>query len=266
MSEEKQEKKAENKISEKTEKKLEDKTSKKTEKKADKKNVKKPEKKQATKPLDKQNTEPEKKPTKKESDKGEKVKEKLSFKKEETEKIKLSKRQIQLIVAIVLALILIIIIAVIFTEEKTGDKREKIKGDSIGVSVSYPKEQGFEYKVIDSAELQTSEIIKEGEDFVIDIIIDNKTLKNNYRGDFIEYKEVKTAGVESEDITIDGITGFGFYNKNEDKYQIILPYDSTQTVNIEVKPIVRFTGDNGETLFKRDDVRKIIDSIKINNR
>ena len=215
---------------------------------------------------EKKEVENRKKEAGKEKKEVEKGKKEVGNGKKKVEKKKIDKKQIEMIVAIGVIIILVIAVATIFTEEKTGDKKERIKGNGIDISVYYPKDQGYEYKVIDSAKLQTSEISKEGEDFIINVIIDTETLKNNYKGDFEEYKEVKTAGISSEDITINGITGFGFYNSNEDKYQIILPYDLSQTVNIEVQPIIRFTGDSGEELFRREDVRKIIDSIKINKR
>ena len=83
-------------------------------------------------------------------------------------------------------------------------------------------------------------------------------------GDFKKYKEIKTSGLEAQDISTDtGVEGFGFYDSNHEEYEVIFLGNNLEIINIVVKPIIRGKGSNGKEIFNRENVQKIIKSIKI---
>ena len=182
------------------------------------------------------------------------------------EQKKIGSKQIYVIVALSIAIILIIL-GVLLTRKTSKEVTQKISTDNkdVTVSVNYPKDEDYEFKERDS-ELKKVEISQKNDDYVINIEIDTETLKNTYRGNFDEYKEIKTAGFNSQDITINDITGFGFYDPNKDQYQIVLPGNGSTTVNIYVVPVIRFKGESAEKIFSRENVRNIINSIKIKTK
>ena len=75
---------------------------------------------------------------------------------------------------------------------------------------------------------------------------------------------MKTASAKSEDVTINGIEGFGYYDKERDQYQIVLPYGDFQTIaNINIRPKVRFSSVTGEEIYNREEIKQLISTIKI---
>ncbi len=179
---------------------------------------------------------------------------------------KIGKKQIYVIIFLIIAIVLIII-GVLASGKVSNEVTQKISTDDkdVVVSVNYPKEGDYEYKEMKS-DLKKVEISQKNEDYVVNIEIDTETLKNTYKGSFDEYKEMKTAGFNAQDITINGLTGFGFYDSNKDQYQIVLPGNGSTTINVYVVPIIRFKGENAEQLFSKENVRSIIDSIKIKTK
>lgn len=159
------------------------------------------------------------------------------------------------IIAVIVAVSVCMIISVMFSNEKL-----QFEDDTI--IISYPKPNDYIYKEVNQNP-KTYEISNKNGDFIITIAIDNSTLENEYDGDFEKLKEMKTFDTESEDITINGVLGFGYYNEEQDQYQIILPCKETQILKVNIQPVVRFSGENAKELYKREDVKLIIDNIRI---
>ena len=159
------------------------------------------------------------------------------------------------IIAVIVVVSVCMIISVMFSNEKL-----QFEDDTI--IISYPKPNDYIYKEV-GQNPKTYEISNKNGDFIITIAIDNSTLKDEYDGNFEKLKEMKTFDTESEDITINGVLGFGYYNEKQDQYQIILPCKETQILKVNIQPVVRFSGENARELYKREDVKLIIDNIRI---
>ena len=170
-----------------------------------------------------------------------------------------------IIIAIVIASACMILSAIFANEKLKFSDDTQIQGSGdVTVVINYPKPNDYIYKEV-GTNPKTYEVTNKNGDYIVNITLDNTTIKNEYNGNFNNFREIKTIGVNSEDITINNVTGFGFYNKNQDQYQIFLPCGENQMVKINVQPVIRFSGENAEELYKRDDVKTLIDSINIKN-
>lgn len=180
-----------------------------------------------------------------------------------------SLRSMLIIILIILIIAVSIIIPLLFAEEDAVNVREEIELEGTKISIEYPNKEGYMIKRLDEnseikSEIPKVEISQENGDYTIDVVVNTSTLKKEYMGDFKKYKEVKTSGLEAQDISTEmGVEGFGFYNSNHDEYEVIFPGNNLETINITVKPMVKGKDSNGMTIFNRPNVQEIIKSIKI---
>lgn len=180
-----------------------------------------------------------------------------------------SLRSMLIIILIILIISVSIIIPLLFAEEDAVNIREEVELEGTKISIEYPNKEGYMLKKLDEnseikSEIPKVEISQENGDYVIDLIVNTSILKKEYMGDFKKYKEVKTSGVKSQDISTDmGVEGFGFYNNNHDEYEVIFPGNNLETINIIVKPMTKSKESVGMEIFNRENIQKIIKSIKI---
>lgn len=160
-----------------------------------------------------------------------------------------------IVIAVIVLVSVCMILSVMFSNEKL-----QFEDDTI--IIDYPRPNDYIYKEV-SQDPKTYEISNKNADFIITITIDKNTLENEYDGDFEKLKEMKTLGDEIEEVKINDITGFGYYNEKQDQYQIMLPCKDTQILKVNIQPVVRFSGENAKELYNREDVKLIIDNIRI---
>ena len=181
-----------------------------------------------------------------------------------------STKSIFIVVTVVLISALSIIIPLFSAKEEAPNIREKIELEDTTISIQYPKNESYVLKTLEDTNQKESdkgskvELSQESGDFIIDITVNKTTLKNEYMGNFKKYKEIKTSGLESQDITTnEGKTGFGYYNNNYDEYQVIFQGNNTETIIFTIKPMIKDKGEDAKTIFNRQNIQEIIKSVKI---
>lgn len=211
--------------------------------------------------------EKEKKDTEKDSNKKEKSKKTETEKKEAQPKINIKNqdfnvsisKEMKISIVLIVALLVCLVAGVIFFGRT--DETKTFSGDNnIKISMTYPKDKGYTYQ----QEGQAAAIVQEDENYLISIKIDKETIGYWYNGDFNKYKEGRGGSANSQDVTVNDTTGFGYYSSSTDQYEIVLPIDESETLKIDVEPIDKSKGVTGQDIYKKDEVTKIIDSIKIN--
>ncbi len=131
------------------------------------------------------------------------------------------------------------------------------------IIIDYPKNEGYRY--VKEEESENGELSQEDGDYIINIELDKESLKP-YEGDFEKYQEMQTASVSSEEITLNGVKGYGYYDKEKDQYQIVLPFDDFETIaNINIRPKIRFSGTTGEDIYRREEIQELLKTIQIRN-
>ncbi len=184
------------------------------------------------------------------------------------ENVKSKASPIRKTIITIIALIIIISICIVITLIYVGDRinivKEEIQIEDATIVIEHLKDEEYIKEQTTNDKEKITEISKEDSDYIIDVSINKNILKDEYMGDFQKYKEVKTIGIESENITTEaGIQGFGYYNKDLDEYQITFPYKETEILNLKIKPKVKFKETTAKSIFEREDIQKIIKNIKI---
>ena len=155
----------------------------------------------------------------------------------------------------VLILGIIVILLIVFSGNKT------LKGQDVNVSLNCYS--SLEYKEIQGKSMKTAEITNKNEDFIFSIKIDTETLGYLYRNSFEKYKEDKQ---NSEDITINNITGFKYYDESTDQYQIVFHVNEEETILITIEPMVKGEGTTAKDIYNMKEVQDILESIKIDKK
>lgn len=140
---------------------------------------------------------------------------------------------------------------------------ESIIDDSISLNISYPANQGYIYSPNQNSRARTSELTKEGGDFIITFKIDATTIGYYFNGDFNAIRNRRSENYEINDVNINDMKGFGYYKSSTDQYIIVLPIDEKRTTEITIEPTERFKSVTGKDIYEREEIKEIIKSVKI---
>ena len=167
----------------------------------------------------------------------------------------------KIVIILVSLVIVIILAAILVVMQLRPEKKEKVESKNVRVSIEYPKNEDYRYV----QEENSAELSQEEGDYIIDVQIDTETLKE-YKGDYENYKKIKKSTTNIEEIVVDGINGFGYYESDKDQYIISVPYKTDTIVNINIRPKVRFSGANAKEIYQRENIQEIIKNIKIRKK
>lgn len=170
------------------------------------------------------------------------------------------KAKIAIISILSIIIIGIIIAAICITPQLLVNNKTLSKGN-VNVTVNIPK--NFKYEE-ENEDVKTAKITKNDGEYTLLLQIDTDTIKYWYNEDFTKYKEDKVKNNSAKEVTINGVTGFEYYDTSTGEYQIILPTKEQSTVKLVVIPVNRFENPTAEQIVNEEDVQNIVNSIKIN--